>query len=269
MGPRIGLIAGSGELPLFVRDEARRRGLFCAVLVLRGEAPEALKSGSDAWLETGAGRVAEALAFFRKHDVRDIVFAGKVDPADLFRVDDLDATAKSLIETLPDRRPAAVVRRAMEFLAAEGFRVLDPGPFLGPLWCGEGLLTPGPLPAWAAADIDFGWPLARAIADQDIGQTLIVKGGLVVAVEGLEGTDEAIRRAGKLAGPGTVVIKVARTSQDSRVDLPAAGPGTVESLIEARAGALCLEAGRVLLLDKDKVLARAGAAGLTVVGKRG
>ncbi len=269
MGPRIGLIAGAGEFPLSVLEEARRRGFYCAVLAVAEGASPDLESRADAWKRTGSGRVEEALAFFREQGVEDIVFAGKIDPSDLFRPETQDETARRAMAALPDRRPATLIRAAIDLLARRGFRVADPAPFLENLMCPEGTLTPAGVSEQAAADIAFGWPLVRVIADLDIGQTLVVKNGTVVAVEGLEGTDEAIRRAGRLAGPGTVVLKAARTRQDLRIDLPAAGLTTVRSLVEARASALCLEAGRVVFFQRDEALALAGSAGLAVVGRRG
>jgi DUF1009 family protein len=268
MRPRIGLIAGSGEFPLTVLEEARRRGLFCAVLAAAEGAPAELEERADAWKRTGSGRLEEAVAFFREQGVQDVVFAGKIDPADVFRPETRDEAAGRAMAALPDRRPATLIRAAIDLLAARGLRVMDPAPFLEPLMCPEGTLTPSGPSERAAADIDFGWPLARTIADQDVGQTLVVKDGLVVAVEGLEGTDEAIRRAGRLAGPGTVALKVGRTRQDRRVDLPAAGLATVRSLVEAGASALCLEAGRVVFFRRSEALALAASAGLAVVGRR-
>ena len=269
MGPRIGLIAGAGEFPLSVLEETRRRGLFGVVLAVAEGTPAGLESLAGAWKRTGSGRVEEALAFFRENGVRDIIFAGKIDPADLFRPATQDETARRAMAALPDRRPATLIRAAIDLLASQGFRVVDPAPVLEDLMCPEGTLTGSGPSERALADIAFGWPLARAIADQDIGQTLVVKDGTVVAVEGLEGTDEAIRRAGRLAGPGTVGLKVGRTAQDLRIDLPAVGLATVRSLVEARASALCLEAGRVVFFQRSEALALAGSAGLAVVGQRG
>lgn len=269
MGPRIGLIAGSGEFSLFVLDEARRRGFFCAVLAVPGEAADELEARADACLRSDPGRVAEAVAFFRKHEVRDIIFAGKIDPSAVFQTEGQDETARNLVKTLGDKRPSALIRRAIDFLTAQGFSIMDPEPFLGSLLCEEGLLTARAPSPEVMADVDFGWPLARTIADQDIGQTLVVKDGLVVAVEGLEGTDEAIRRGGRLAGPGTVVLKVGRTSQDRRVDLPAVGLTTVRSLIEAGALALCLEAGRVLVFRRTEAAALAESSGVVMMARRG
>jgi DUF1009 family protein len=269
MGPRIGLIAGSGEFPLLVLNEIKKQGVFCAVLGIGGPADDALRSMADAWARLDAGRAAEAIAFFREHGVRDILLVGKIDPGFLFGREDLDETSRSLVDADRDKRPSAVVRRAIAFLSGQGLEVADPAPFLAPYFCPEGLLTAtGPAPA-AQEDIDFGWPLARTLADQDIGQTLVVKDKAVVAVEGLEGTDEAIRRGGRLAGPGTIVIKVSRTHQDMRVDVPAVGLETVRSLSDAGSAVLCVEAGRVAFFQKQEAAALAESNGVSLVVRKG
>lgn len=269
MGPRIGLIAGSGEFPLLVLNEVKKKGVFCAVLGIRGQAEDSLRNRADAWDWLEAGRAAEAVAFFRGHQVRDILIAGKIDPGLLFRPGELDAASRSLVDAGRDKRPSAVIRRVIDFLSGQGLEVADPAPFLAPYFCSEGLLTAtGPARA-AQEDIDFGWPLARTLADQDIGQTLVVKDKAVVAVEGLEGTDEAIRRGGRLAGPGTVVIKVSRTHQDTRVDVPAVGFETVRSLADAGAAVLCLEARRVAFFQKQEAVALAESNGVSLVVREG
>jgi hypothetical protein len=269
MGPRIGLIAGSGEFPLLVLKEAGKKGLFCAVLGVRGQAESSLQGRADAWGWLEPGRAAEAVAFFRSHQVRDVLIAGKVDPVLLFRPGELDATSRSLGERGSDKRPSAVISRVIEYLAGQGLEVADPAPFISPYFCPAGLLTAGGPSRAAQEDIDFGWPLARTLADLDIGQTLVVKDRSVVAVEGLEGTDEAIRRGGRLAGTGAVVIKVSRTHQDMRVDVPAVGLATVRSLADAGAAALCLEAGRVAFFQKQEAVSLAEASGVALIARPG
>jgi DUF1009 family protein len=129
------------------------------------------------------------------------------------------------------------------------------------------LTTNRPLRPNEHKDIEFGWPLAREIARLDIGQTMIVKEGVVVAIEGVEGTDEAIRRAGKLAGDGTVVVKVSRPAQDFRFDLPVIGPQTVRTMAEAGASALAVCAGETLVFDRESAVALAEASDIAVIAR--
>jgi DUF1009 family protein len=193
--------------------------------------------------------------------------AGKIDPRAVFSGGTPDAAAKALLARAPDRTPSGLIGTLIEFLAGEGLSVMDPKSWLAPYFCPAGPLTSAaPSPA-AQADIEFGWARARRIADEDIGQTLAVKDGAVVAVEGLEGTDETIKRAGRLAGEGLVVLKAARTGQDLRVDVPAVGAETLRCLIRVGAAALCIEAGSVAFFDRDESLALAEANRIAVLAR--
>ena len=142
-----------------------------------------------------------------------------------------------------------------------------PSPFLATVFCDAGLLTEAKPKEGLKADMEFGWTAARKIADLDIGQTVVVKDKAVVAVEGMEGTDEAIKRGGLLAGEGTTVVKVSRTHQDPRVDLPAVGLNTIKSMLEARSAALCVEANRVAFFQRQDALALANANNIVILAK--
>ena len=178
-----------------------------------------------------------------------------------------DATARELLASLADRRDDSILAGVAGFLEEQGIRLLPQAELAPELLAGEGPLgsvRPGPA---QIADIAFGWPVARAIAGLDIGQTLVVKDRAVVAVEAIEGTDAAIRRAGAIA-PGTSVVKVARPHQDPRFDVPAIGPGTVAALREAKAAALAFEADCTLVLDREAMTEAADADGIALVGVR-
>ncbi len=145
---------------------------------------------------------------------------------------------------------------------------MDPTSFVASSFCQEGVLTKTkPSPA-AEEDIEFDFKIAKNIADLDIGQTVIVKDKAVVAVEGMEGTDEAIKRGGRLAGEETVVVKVSRSFQDARVDLPAVGLNTVKSLVEARSGSLCIEAQSIPFFQKEKAISLADAHRISIIVKK-
>ena len=269
MGPRIGLIAGSGDFPLLVLDEAKKKGLFCAVLGVKDQAPATLERKADAWGQIGPGQAMGAADFFRGHDIKQVFLVGKIDPAVLFQPGVLDDATRALWQILPDKRPSTVIRKVIDFFSTQGLQVLSPEPFLQPFFCDEGPLTASEPSPRALEDIEFGWPLARTVADLDIGQTIVVMDQAVVAVEGLEGTDEAIRRGGRLAGPGTVVLKVGRTLQDLRVDVPAVGLATARSLAEAGAAALCLEARKVAFFQRQEAVALAESSGVALLARKG
>ena len=153
-------------------------------------------------------------------------------------------------------------------MTRERIRITDPTPFIASSFSQEGILT-GPKPSPdSEKDIAFGWEIAKNIADSDIGQTVIVKDKSVVAVEGIEGTDEAIKRGGRLAGKGTVVVKVSRSFQDARIDLPAVGLNTVKSLVEAGSKALCFEAQRIPFFQKKDAISLADDNKVSIIVKK-
>jgi DUF1009 family protein len=265
MGQRIGIIAGSGEFPLLAVAEARRRGLEATVAAVRGEAEEALGDAvlDAAWF--GPGELGGLLGFLKSRGIAEVLIAGKVRPESVLRPGTADPAALRVLELAGGRSPSRLIGGLIALLEEQGIRVLDPSPFLADRFFPPGVLTrTRPSPA-VLADIGRGLAAARMLADLDAGQTVVVKDGAVIALEGAEGTDRAIRRGGELAGPGTVVVKVARSNQDPRIDLPGAGLRTIRSLIEARAAAFAFEAGKVVLFRKDESVAAADAHGIAIV----
>ncbi len=263
----LGLIAGSGGLPLAIARAARRSARRVVAVALTGQADPALAADVAAltWLYPGeVGRVVEVL---RAAGVREAVLAGKLpklaldDPAALRP----DAVALTLLRRLADRHDASLLSGVAEYLAEQGIRLLPQA-----AWVPELLATAGQHGCVSAsreqlADLAFGWPLAKAVAALGIGQTLVVRARAVIAVEAIEGTDATILRAGGLGG-GACVLKVAKPSQDPRFDLPVIGPDTLRSLAEAKAGLLAFEAGAVLVLERERLVALADAHGIALLG---
>jgi DUF1009 family protein len=268
MGQRIGIIAGAGCFPLQALDMAKAQGYTCVVAGIRGEALPDLKIKADAFEWVGTDELFKLLTFFKSQDVHETFLVGKVEPRILVRKDLQDDELARLLSRTKDRTPSAVLRSLIEYLETRGIAVKDPSFLLEPFFCAEGVLTRTQPSAEIREDIGFGWPLAKAVADLDIGQTVIVKDKAVVAVEGMEGTDETIRRAGRLAGEGLVVLKTRRTRQDPRIDVPAVGLETVKGLARIRAAALCIEAPGVAFFQKEDALALADEHGLAVLAKK-
>lgn len=268
MANRLGILAGSGSFPILALNEARNQGYFCAVAGLRGEADPALKTRADVFEWFEPGDLARLPVFLKNNGVREIIMAGKVDPSSIFRPDHFDEVATRLMTRLKEKSPARLVQALIAFLSSQGIKAKDPTFLLRPYFCPRGVLTETRPSGGIRRDIDLGWRVARTLADMDIGQTVVVKDGAVVAVEGIEGTDQVILRGGELAGPGIVAVKVSRTSQDPRVDLPGVGLKTIEALVKARAGALCLEAGRVVFFEKAEALALADASHIAIVARK-
>jgi hypothetical protein len=267
MGRRVGLIAGGGDLPRIALEDIRGRGWAAVVAGVRGAADPGLTALGEAFSWIAPWDVSGLVEFFRRERITAVYMAGKVDPRAVLETAGADPAALAIAAEAGDRRAGPLLRALIDHLSGQGIEVVDPAPFFERFACPAGVLgrtSPGP---GVLADIAFGWPLARRVADEEIGQTVVVKDGVVVAVEGLEGTDRAVQRAGELAGPGTVVLKAGRRRQDPRIDLPVVGDATIRGLVRARAAALCIEAGVVPFLRREEALALADANGLAVVAR--
>jgi hypothetical protein len=262
------LIAGGGDFPLQALGEAKKQGYVCVVAGMRGAAAPELKRDADAFEWFGPTELEKLVSFLKSREVRDAVLVGKVEHRTIFRKDLQDEAVARLPARISDQSPSSVLKTLIDYLTLHGLNVLDPAIFLAPFLCPEGRLGSVAASEAVLAEAAFGWPLAKALADLDIGQTMIVKGRAVVAVEGMEGTDETIRRGARLAGEGVVVLKVGRTRQDMRIDVPAVGLETMRTLVQARAVALVIETGNVPFFQKDEALALAEAEGIAVIVKR-
>jgi hypothetical protein len=264
MGNRLGLIAGSGKFPLLVIQEARNQGYDCVVAAVKGSAINALQDRAQLLEWFDVDEIAKVASFFKKTGVQEVVFAGKVDHRIIFKKKNL----REHTFPLRNKKPTALLEAAIDYLAKEGITIKSPMPWLSAFLCGEGILTETEPSPEVEEDIAFGWKMARSLADLDVGQTTVVKDKAVVAVEGMEGTDEAIKRGGELAGPGTVVVKVVRSRQDPRVDLPAVGLETIKSMVQAGSRALCFEAGRMPFFQRKEAVSLADTHGISIIAKR-
>ncbi len=265
-GP-LGLIAGRGELPLEALREAERRGRAVVAVAFHDQTdPGVADASSVRWLHPG--ELGAGLAALREGGVSEALMVGKLPKIDLVSGSAalrLDSDARTLLQGLADRQDDSILLGVADFLEARGIRLLAQADWLSGLLGGEGVQgAVAPSPA-QRRDLAFALPIARAIAGLDIGQTVVVKDGSVLAVEAIEGTDEAIRRAGALAS-GACVVKVAKPSQDPRFDVPTLGPETLSTLVEAKASVLAYQAGCTLVLKRERVVAEADRQGIAVVG---
>ncbi len=269
-GEVLGLIAGEGVLPLLGARSARAGGRKLVCVAFRDLADPQLAECTDAILWLAPGEVVKALAFLKEQGVCEAVLAGKVEKGELLTSPGslgLDERAAQLIEGLPDLRDDTLLLRVADWLAAAGITLLPQWSLAPDLLAGVGPLGKlAPRPE-QLRDIEFGVPLARAIAGLDIGQSIVVKGGAVLAVEAIEGTDAAFRRGGALAR-SAVAIKVAKPRQDPRFDMPSIGPRTVATLAASGISVLAFEAGGTLVLEREAVVQAADAAGIALVGVR-
>jgi DUF1009 family protein len=268
MGQRIGIIAGSGEFPFVVLHEAQKSGYFSVVAGIRGEARAELQDEADEFEWIDVSDFLKLISYFKRNRVDEAILAGKVDPRVIYNKEKHQDSSLSFLAQVKDKRPVSIIKTIIDLMANEGIEIKDPSAFISSCFCQEGILTEAPISPDVEGDIAFGWEIAKTIADLDIGQTVIVKDKAVVALEGMEGSDEAIERGGRIAGEGTVVVKVSRSSQDPRIDLPAVGLSTVQSLVRAKSKALCLEAGKMPFFQKDEAISLANAHKISIVVKR-
>ena len=263
------LIAGAGRFPFFVAQAARRQGCRVVAFGLTGWADPALAGQVDVYEELAVGELGRLLERLKAHALPRAIMAGKVtkrvllDPRTRF-----DAEALAVLTKVKDVSVNGLLGAIAARLSAAGVSLLDSSTFLGGSLCPEGVLTARRPTPDEEADIAVGAAAARRLADLDIGQTVIVKQRVVVAVEALEGTDAAITRAHALAGDGLTVVKMAASSQDRRFDLPIIGTDTLHVLCQAGVTCLAMEPGATLLLDRDRLIADADAAGLVLVGHK-
>lgn len=263
----LGLIAGAGALPREVARTAAERGRRVRAIGFHGITDPALEKDADVrWHPLG--EIRAALESLREAGVSEAVMVGKVSKEGLYVAPDgmgVDPDAQRFLERLADRRDDSVLGALADWLEEQGVRLLPQREWLGDLMAEEGLL--GRIQANQAqlSDLAFGLPLAKAIAGLDIGQTVVVKNRAVLAVEAIEGTDAAIRRAG-LVAPGACVIKVAKPVQDPRFDVPAVGTDTLSAMRAAKASCLAIEAGRTLVIDRAAMVEQADDCGIVLLG---
>ena len=272
-GPRetVGLIAGNRSLPFLWAGRARDRGFRVAAVGFKEETDPRLARDVDAFEMLSLGELGRLLRFFRAQGVRRAVMQGQIHHTQLYNQSikpDLRAAwflAKHAVLVRNLRTEALLGSLARE-LESHGVR-LEPATWLMEPWLAPQGRLAGPRPGTALKrDIRLGVELTRELNRLDVGQTVVVKRQSCVAVESAEGTDACIQRAAKLAGPGCVVVKLARPKQDLRFDLPVVGAKTFAVLAKARAAALVIESGKALFLDKEGCLKRAAAAGMLVQG---
>ena len=269
---RVGLIAGNGRFPFLVLDAARAQGHAVTILAIQEEASADLAAAAARepradfhWVSLG--QLSKAIDILRRADVQHAVMAGQVKHVKIFSGIVPDRLLLSVLLKLKARNTDALIAAVAQVLRDEGIELLDSTAYLEPLLARAGQLSARPLTADEQQDITFGYGMADRIAALDIGQTIVVKSAAVVAVEAMEGTDDVIARAGRLAGQGACVIKVAKPNQDMRFDVPVVGVATIEAMRGAGATALSIDAGRTLLVDGDAVIQAADRAGIAIVGR--
>jgi DUF1009 family protein len=263
----IGLVAGRGVYPLLFCRGARAHGVASLpVIGVRGDADPALAEEADSLDWVYAGQLGRTIKLLKKHGADRVVFAGQIKPGRLFKGLRPDLRTVKLLAGLRRRNAESIFSALAAEFERDGITVLPATTFLEPALAPAGTIGRRRLSGKARADVEYGVSVARRVSAMDIGQTVVVKEGTVLAVEAFEGTDRAIRRGGELGRGGVTVVKVAKPGQDMRFDVPCIGMRSVESLIAAGASVVAVQAGSTLLLEREKVVAALDDAGIVLYG---
>ena len=268
MDKTLGLLAGVGHLPVDLAKGAKAAGYKVVVIGVVPGLDEELPTVADVFVGTHIGKIGKILDTLKKNNVTTVTMIGKVTKEILYSEGKIvpDFEAIKLLASLPNRNDDTIMNAIVAKLNSKGIEVIDQTMFLQALMPKPGVLSDRKPTAEELADMEYGFQMAKEIGGLDIGQTVVVKNKAVIAVEAIEGTDACILRSGALSR-GNIVAKVAKPAQDNRFDVPSVGTKTLESMIASGATGIVMEAGKTLLVDKEKTLALANSHKITVVAK--
>ena len=266
---KIGLLAGNGQFPKIIARTAAQRGYRVYAVAFNGEADPEMEELAEKTEWMHPGQLKKMLKFFHANGVTQAVMAGGIKKTRLFRDIKPDTKALAFIAGLATTHDDGALRAFARLMEKEGVEILASTFLLPELLAEEGCWTRKKPSRDQKSDMAMGLRLAREIGRLDIGQTVVVGSGSVLAVEAVEGTDAAIRRGGSLAGDdGAMVVKVFKPGQDMRFDVPAIGVQTIRTMIEAKVGMLVIEAGGAVVFDRDEMVALADRHGLVIVAEK-
>lgn len=260
-----GIVAGRGQFPALVAQGARAAGYSVAIVGFVGHTDPALSSEADVFAMLHLGQVDKLITFFKTHGVRELCFAGAISKPSALDLRP-DMRAMKLLFSLRGKGDDAILRCVADELAVEGLTVISPTQFVPSLLAPLGILTRRSPDKREWDDIRFAWPIAQTLGRLDIGQLVVVREGIVTAVEALEGTDAALERGGSLGGKGCVAVKLFKPGQDNRMDQPAMGPNTITVMAQHGYGCLAYQAERSLFFDMEEAVALADKAHIAIVG---
>lgn len=266
MSRAVGLIAGSGIFPILFAKSARASGHRVVAVAHVGETDPAIERHCDVVTWVKLGQLGKMVRTFRREGVTEAAMAGGIAKVRIFGGLRPDLLALKHAPKLRNWGNDDLLRTVAGMFEEEGVAIIDPARICPEIVAREGCYTKNRPSEALWDDIRLGWKVARTVSEADVGQTVCIKRGNVVAVEAMEGTDRCIRRAGEVGGKGFVVVKVAKPGQDVRFDLPAIGPTTVEALADAGAAAMAFPAKLSYVLDEAATVAAAEKAKIALVG---
>ncbi|MBT3595608.1 MAG: UDP-2,3-diacylglucosamine diphosphatase LpxI [Verrucomicrobia bacterium] len=253
--PTLGLIAGGLSLPLEMVQLLRSAGVKKLVVVaFEGETDPALEVMVDELVWLRVGQLSKMIRYFKSHGVGQCIMAGRIAPKNLFDIKP-DLRAASLLFRLKEKNAHTIFGGIGDELKKDGIDLIEAVPWIQDIMPGEGFLMGSPLKARQLDDVAYGFKLAKEVSRLDIGQSVVVKNGTVLAVEGFEGTDDCLSRGGQLAGKNgeAIGVKVAKLDHDMRFDIPCIGLQTIENCIQHKFRALAFEPGKIILLEQESI----------------
>ena len=262
------VISGSGIYPELVVRGAKASGVpRVDVLAVRGSTSRATKKAADSVHEIGIGEIAAGIRWVSAQRYDGAILAGQINPLSLFR-SRFDDEVKEWLRSLPCKNAHTVFGKLIEEFAKVGVKILPATSYMDDCLPGEGALTVRTPDEREQKDIAHGAAVVRDMGRHDVGQTVLVKEGMVLAVEAFEGTNAAILRGGRLGGKGAVIFKGAREGHDMRFDVPVIGMKTLKTMKRVGVTALAFQAGRQIVLDKEAVVAYANRHGIALIGMK-
>ncbi len=261
---KLGLIAGSGRLPLILIREAKQE-VDIATVALSGYTSPEVESLSHKTLWVKIVEFDRAVKFLLSEGARQAVMIGKIPQSVLLNQAGFNERISSLLRKLGSKQTESILRALADELKKEGIELIDGRKYLSSYLAGCGVLSKRQPTEGELKDIEFGKRIVKEIGRLDIGQTVVIKNGIILAVEAIEGTDSAIRRGANLGGDGATVVKMSKPQQDMRFDIPVVGRGTLQLLREVKASVLAVEAERTVILDREELIRIADEAGICVV----
>ena len=263
----VGLIAGDGKLPLLLASGIRAAGRPVVAIAHRGATEIDLQATANTFHWVNIGELGKIIALLKEEGVKRALLAGGIPKTLFFSEAKPDERAIQVLSRLKDRKDDAILRAIAEEVESEGIRVISPIPFLKEAMAPRGCWSGRKPTEREEKDIAFGWRIAKRVGRLDIGQCIVVKEQMVLAVEAIEGTNETIRRGGLMGRGDVTVIKVCKPGQDRRLDLPVIGPLTVKTLKESGASALVVEAEKTIVVEKEEVIRQADQNQICLIGR--
>ena len=259
------LIAGDGDLPVIMAENAVKNGFDVVAISLSSDNRKELKKYCSKVYVYGPGEIGKIRKTLKEEGIKQLTFIGKVHKGLLLRCPKFDAEALKLLKEMERLNDDAVMLKIVDLLEEMGIKVLDQTIFIKNLMAPQGVLTQCMPTAEQGEDVNYGYWLAKEMGKLDVGQSVVIKDRMIMAVEAIEGTDKCIRRGGKIARKNAVVVKVAKPTQDRRFDIPTIGLKTLKLLKRYHCSLIAVEAGETIIVDQKRVIKYANKNNIVVM----